>query len=241
MPEQDILENDIEIQADIPQNVQVNEFRTGITIGEVTTLPAGSYATVENVGTDDNVILDFGIPKGDAGSMWGELNGNIEDQTDLYTLLSGLRTDVDLKAPLASPALTGTPTAPTAIDGTNTTQIATTAFVKNAITNLDNVLRSDVVSYVQNYVNAAVANVLKTMNWANSVSFSLNRNATYSFPSNGYLIVYYATSSGVIGDCTLSGKTAYLHTGVPISVSAGVILKNNSATAHTFIFIPQLA
>jgi hypothetical protein len=32
-------------------------------------------------------------------------------------------------APLASPALTGTPTAPTAAGGTNTTQIATTAFV----------------------------------------------------------------------------------------------------------------
>jgi microcystin-dependent protein len=31
-------------------------------------------------------------------------------------------------APLASPALTGTPTAPTASEGTNTTQLATTAF-----------------------------------------------------------------------------------------------------------------
>jgi hypothetical protein len=37
-----------------------------------------------------------------------------------------------LLAPLASPALTGTPTAPTAAGGTNTTQIATTAFVANA-------------------------------------------------------------------------------------------------------------
>lgn len=37
------------------------------------------------------------------------------------------------KAPLASPALTGTPTAPTATGGTNTTQIATTAFVQAAI------------------------------------------------------------------------------------------------------------
>lgn len=35
-------------------------------------------------------------------------------------------------APLASPALTGTPTAPTATVGTNTTQIATTAFVAAA-------------------------------------------------------------------------------------------------------------
>ena len=38
-----------------------------------------------------------------------------------------------LKAPLASPALTGTPTAPTAAPGTNTTQIATTAFTNAAV------------------------------------------------------------------------------------------------------------
>ncbi|HCQ4707336.1 TPA: phage tail protein [Escherichia coli] len=38
-----------------------------------------------------------------------------------------------LKAPLSSPALTGTPTAPTAAQSANNTQIATTAFVKSAI------------------------------------------------------------------------------------------------------------
>lgn len=40
-------------------------------------------------------------------------------------------------APLASPTLTGTPKAPTASSGTNTTQIATTAFVTSAINSLD--------------------------------------------------------------------------------------------------------
>ena len=34
-------------------------------------------------------------------------------------------------APISSPALTGTPTAPTASAATNTTQIATTAYVKS--------------------------------------------------------------------------------------------------------------
>ena len=41
-------------------------------------------------------------------------------------------TAIGLKAPLSSPALTGTPTAPTASVGTNTTQIATTEFVQVA-------------------------------------------------------------------------------------------------------------
>jgi hypothetical protein len=39
------------------------------------------------------------------------------------------------KANLASPTFTGTPKAPTATAGTNTTQIATTAFVQTAVAN----------------------------------------------------------------------------------------------------------
>lgn len=47
--------------------------------------------------------------------------------------VTGLQGDLDAKAPLASPALTGSPTAPTATNGTSTTQLATTAFVAAAI------------------------------------------------------------------------------------------------------------
>jgi hypothetical protein len=43
-------------------------------------------------------------------------------------------------APLASPAFTGVPTAPTAAAGTNTTQLATCAFVKNAVNPSSNVV-----------------------------------------------------------------------------------------------------
>ena len=44
----------------------------------------------------------------------------------------------DTYAPLSSPSLTGTPTAPTANVNANTTQIANTAFVTRAINNLVN-------------------------------------------------------------------------------------------------------
>jgi hypothetical protein len=47
--------------------------------------------------------------------------------------VDGLQAALDAKAPLTSPALTGTPSAPTAVSGTNTTQVATTAFVQQAI------------------------------------------------------------------------------------------------------------
>ena len=49
-----------------------------------------------------------------------------------YSDLSGTP-DLSIYAPLASPALTGTPTADTATAGTNTTQLATTAFVTTAV------------------------------------------------------------------------------------------------------------
>lgn len=52
--------------------------------------------------------------------------------TDAYTVTE-TNTALALKAPLASPALTGTPTAPTAALGTNTQQLANTAFVQATI------------------------------------------------------------------------------------------------------------
>ena len=51
---------------------------------------------------------------------------------------SAIQTQLNSKANLASPELTGTPLAPTATSGTNTTQIATTAFVSTAVANLIN-------------------------------------------------------------------------------------------------------
>lgn len=49
---------------------------------------------------------------------------------------SNVQTQIDTKANIASPSFTGTPTAPTASSGTNTTQVATTAFVEAAVTGL---------------------------------------------------------------------------------------------------------
>ena len=54
---------------------------------------------------------------------------------------SNIQTQLDGKAPTASPTFTGTPAAPTAAADTNTTQIATTAFVQQEID--DNALGND--------------------------------------------------------------------------------------------------
>jgi hypothetical protein len=53
--------------------------------------------------------------------------------TELDDEFDAIVTAIATKANLASPALTGTPTAPTASVGTNTTQLASTAFVQAAL------------------------------------------------------------------------------------------------------------
>ena len=51
----------------------------------------------------------------------------------LAGVTSGVQEQLDAKAPLADPAFTGVPTAPTAVVGTDTKQVATTEFVNDAI------------------------------------------------------------------------------------------------------------
>jgi len=53
---------------------------------------------------------------------------------DMSAVGADIKTKLAAKAPSESPALTGTPTAPTAGTGTKTTQLATTAFVYAALT-----------------------------------------------------------------------------------------------------------
>lgn len=83
-----------------------------------------------------------------------------------------INTALGLKANLASPTFTGTPKAPTAAAGTNTTQLATTAFVKTAITNaavtVDTSMSDASTNPVQNkvakaYIDSKVSAAYKTM------------------------------------------------------------------------------
>lgn len=62
-----------------------------------------------------------------------DVEASAEEVNHLKGVTSGVQAQLNSKAPLASPEFTGTPTAPTAVSGTNTTQIATTAFVKDAV------------------------------------------------------------------------------------------------------------
>lgn len=66
----------------------------------------------------------------------GKITATFSDIAIAESQVTNLTTDLAAKAPINSPNLTGTPTAPTAAAGTNTTQIATTAFVHDAVAGL---------------------------------------------------------------------------------------------------------
>jgi hypothetical protein len=63
-------------------------------------------------------------------------SGKIVKGTEIDTELNAISNAIASKADINSPSLTGTPAAPTATAGSNTTQLANTAFVTGAITAL---------------------------------------------------------------------------------------------------------
>jgi hypothetical protein len=81
-----------------------------------------NYVPSTNFATKDN------LPSGDPLK--------IVKGTEINTEFANIAIAVATKADLASPTFTGTPAAPTASPGTNTTQLATTAFVAAATSTL---------------------------------------------------------------------------------------------------------
>lgn len=76
------------------------------------------------------------ITTSDASNDIPEINGNAASGTSrYYSRADHIHPTDTTRAALASPTFTGNPKAPTATAGTNTTQIATTAFVVSAINN----------------------------------------------------------------------------------------------------------
>ena len=121
---------------------------------------------------------------------------------------SAIQTQLDAKAALASPALTGTPTAPTAAVATNTTQIATTAFVNAEIANdapsktgtgasgtwgiaiSGNAATATTASNTTSISSAVGSNFI----WTGVQQFQSNQNTTGSNPP----LQAYSSSSGAI-------------------------------------------
>jgi hypothetical protein len=86
--------------------------------------------------------------------------------------ISNLTASVGLKAPIASPALTGVPTAPTAAINTNTTQIATTAYAKAAADAAQTAAATDATTKANSAISAAATDATSKANAAQSAAIS---------------------------------------------------------------------
>jgi hypothetical protein len=113
---------------------------TGIVKGNGTGTMSAAVAGTDYVipggnitGTATNVTGTVAVANGGTGAttLTGYIKGNGASAMTASSTIPV--SDISGAAPLASPALTGTPTAPTAAANTNTTQVATTAFVTTAL------------------------------------------------------------------------------------------------------------
>lgn len=139
----------------------------GLVIGTDVLAPNGSAASLTSFPT---------LNQNTTGTAAG-LSANIAESQ-----VTNLVSDLAAKAPLASPALTGTPTAPTASASTNNTQIATTA-----------------------YTDAAVAAAVQGL----SVKASVQEATAAALPTNTYLAgVITMVATGVL---TVDGQAVALN------------------------------
>lgn len=130
--------------------LSVNRAQDGTT-GQAWT--AGSELSLRVTAGDMQSLKDGTTSAGDTVTLTGDVTGTatvsangsisvsatVVDYSHNHTIanVDGLQDALNLKAPLDSPALAGTPTAPTAAVGTSTSQIATTAFVTAAMGDIE--------------------------------------------------------------------------------------------------------
>ena len=147
---------------------------------------------------------------------------------------SALQTQLDAKAPLASPALTGTPTVPTATAGTNTTQIASTAFVRTEVAAGAN---PGTWASLSNQVIVGAASVAFTQ-FTSTLYDNYKILVTDLYGSLDAATIYVATSTNA-GSSYDSGATDYAYYHLANSYS-GTSTPGNGTSSTVIILCNQL-
>jgi len=115
------------------------------------------------------------LPTGNAGKI---IKG-----TEIDVEFSAIASAISSKADTQSPTFTGTPATPTASSGTNTTQIASTAFVTSAVT----AERSETATLTNKTISGA-SNTITNLNASNLASgtvASARLSGTYAIDISG--------------------------------------------------------
>lgn len=154
-----------------------------------------NYTKATNFATKDT------LPTGNAGK--------IVKGTELDTEFNNIATAIATKADLASPTFTGTPAAPTAAAGTNTTQLATTAFVQavggRIVQTVTSVFTGTYSTTSSSYVAPSHSVSITPTSASSKIliiqSGKLFQTDEYNASQNGHLTIYRAsTNLGSTGD-----------------------------------------
>jgi hypothetical protein len=106
-----------------------------------------------------------------------------DDTNKKWAPLSLGYADITGAAPLASPALTGVPTVPTAAAGTNTTQAASTAFVQAAVTSFGGTIQGSAYRcHLKNSgtISASTLNAYTAIPWDTEIADTDTMHSTVS-------------------------------------------------------------
>ena len=126
------------ITASQSDNIAANNSKTGISSAQASAITANTAKTSD---INHNVTTNLSITGTTAARVIVSSDGSNATIPVATTGASGVMsaaqvTTLNGKANTASPTLTGTPAAPTASASTNSTQVATTAYVTTAVSNL---------------------------------------------------------------------------------------------------------
>ena len=189
------------------------------TVGSyVTSLVAGTGITLTNnsgEGATPTVTVDTTIIQARISGVSDTEIGYLDGVT------SAIQTQFDAKAPLASPALTGTPTAPTAAPGTNNTQVATTAYADAAVAAI-----VDSAPGALNTLNELAAAINDDASYAATITTALGLKAPLADPTFTGTVTL-PNNTVALGTKTTGDYVASLVAGT------GVTLTNNSGETAT--------
>ena len=185
--------------------VTTNANLTGAITSTGNTTSLGSFtssniatAVTDETGTGSVVMSDSptftGTVSGITASMVGL--GNITNTSDADKPVStAQQTALNLKANIASPTFTGTPLAPTATAGTNTTQVATTEFVTSAV-GTANATNANLTGMVTSVGNATT--VVTNADLTGEVTSSGNATTVTNAAVIGKVLTGYTAGAGTV-------------------------------------------
>ena len=138
----------------------------------------------------------------------------------INSLSSNAQDQITLKAPLASPALTGNPTAPTQAAGNNSTRLATTAYVDNSTASRDQLSEMTDVTFT----GLADANYFI---YDNSASVWKNKAISGAFTSNnaGVTTLSAGIDAAKIADASVSDTEFQYLNGVTSAIQTQINAK----------------